>query len=69
MLHVFHLTTSFKGFPQCPRKRLTALDGGPDILIDQDMVVVGFRHPSCDTRLGFAPGFLAAPLLPDPGGR
>ena len=30
--------------------RLTALDGGPDILIDQDMVVVG-RHPSCDTRL------------------
>jgi pSer/pThr/pTyr-binding forkhead associated (FHA) protein len=30
--------------------RLTALDGGPNILIDQDMVVVG-RHPSCDARL------------------
>ena len=30
--------------------RLVALDGGPDILIDQDMVVVG-RHPSCDARL------------------
>ena len=29
--------------------RLVALDGGPDILIDQDMVVVG-RHPSCDAR-------------------
>jgi pSer/pThr/pTyr-binding forkhead associated (FHA) protein len=29
--------------------RLMALDGGPDILIDQDMVVVG-RHPSCDAR-------------------
>ncbi len=27
-----------------------ALDGGPDILIDQGMVVVG-RHPSCDARL------------------
>jgi FHA domain len=30
--------------------RLVALDGGRDILIDQDMVVVG-RHPSCDARL------------------
>jgi pSer/pThr/pTyr-binding forkhead associated (FHA) protein len=29
--------------------RLVALDEGPDILIDQDMVVVG-RHPSCDAR-------------------
>jgi pSer/pThr/pTyr-binding forkhead associated (FHA) protein len=29
--------------------RLMALDGGPDILIDQEMVVVG-RHPSCDAR-------------------
>jgi pSer/pThr/pTyr-binding forkhead associated (FHA) protein len=29
--------------------RLVALDGGQDILIDQDMVVVG-RHPSCDAR-------------------
>ncbi len=30
--------------------RLMALDGGPDIMIDQTMVVVG-RHPSCDARL------------------
>ena len=30
--------------------RLVALDEGPDILIDQEMVVVG-RHPSCDARL------------------
>jgi pSer/pThr/pTyr-binding forkhead associated (FHA) protein len=30
--------------------RLVALDAGRDILIDQDMVVVG-RHPSCDARL------------------
>jgi pSer/pThr/pTyr-binding forkhead associated (FHA) protein len=30
--------------------RLMALDGGIDIMIDQDMVVVG-RHPSCDARL------------------
>jgi pSer/pThr/pTyr-binding forkhead associated (FHA) protein len=29
--------------------RLVALDGGPDILIDQDIVVVG-RHPGCDVR-------------------
>ena len=29
--------------------RLVALDGGPDILIDQDIVVVG-RHPECDAR-------------------
>ena len=38
-----------QGFPSMPA-RLVALDGGPDILIDQDMVVVG-RHPSCDARL------------------
>jgi pSer/pThr/pTyr-binding forkhead associated (FHA) protein len=30
--------------------RLVALDEGPDIRLDRDMVVVG-RHPSCDTRL------------------
>lgn len=29
--------------------RLVALDGGPDILIDQEIVVVG-RHPGCDAR-------------------
>jgi pSer/pThr/pTyr-binding forkhead associated (FHA) protein len=29
--------------------RLLALDGGPDILIGQKMVIVG-RHPSCDAR-------------------
>jgi pSer/pThr/pTyr-binding forkhead associated (FHA) protein len=31
------------------RARLVALDGGPDIVIDQDMIVVG-RHPACDAR-------------------
>ena len=30
--------------------RLVALDEGPDILLDQTMIVVG-RHPSCDARL------------------
>jgi predicted component of type VI protein secretion system len=30
--------------------RLVALDEGPDIVLDRDMVVVG-RHPACDTRL------------------
>jgi pSer/pThr/pTyr-binding forkhead associated (FHA) protein len=30
--------------------RLVAVDEGPDITLDRDMVVVG-RHPSCDTRL------------------
>jgi pSer/pThr/pTyr-binding forkhead associated (FHA) protein len=30
--------------------RLVALDDGPDIVLDQEMVVVG-RHPSCDARL------------------
>lgn len=30
--------------------RLVALDEGPDILIDRDMVIVG-RHPECDIRL------------------
>jgi pSer/pThr/pTyr-binding forkhead associated (FHA) protein len=30
--------------------RLVALDEGPDIALDRDMVVVG-RHPNCDTRL------------------
>jgi predicted component of type VI protein secretion system len=30
--------------------RLVALDEGPDIILDQAMVVVG-RHPACDTRL------------------
>ncbi len=30
--------------------RLVALDEGPDITIDRDMVIVG-RHPNCDTRL------------------
>jgi pSer/pThr/pTyr-binding forkhead associated (FHA) protein len=30
--------------------RLLALDEGPDILIDQKIVVVG-RHPACDARL------------------
>ena len=30
--------------------RLVALDEGPDIALDQEMVVVG-RHPACDVRL------------------
>src|SRR5206468_5017833 len=30
--------------------RLVALDEGPDIPLDDPMVVVG-RHPACDTRL------------------
>jgi pSer/pThr/pTyr-binding forkhead associated (FHA) protein len=30
--------------------RLVALDDGPDIVLDQEIVVVG-RHPSCDARL------------------
>lgn len=30
--------------------RLVALDGGPDIVLDRAMVVVG-RHPACDARL------------------
>jgi pSer/pThr/pTyr-binding forkhead associated (FHA) protein len=30
--------------------RLTAVDEGPDIVLDRDTVVVG-RHPSCDVRL------------------
>ena len=49
MIRVSHLMASFKDFPSMPA-RLVALDGGPDILIDQDMVVVG-RHPACDARL------------------
>ena len=30
--------------------RLMALDGGPDILIDDRVIVVG-RHPTCDARI------------------
>jgi pSer/pThr/pTyr-binding forkhead associated (FHA) protein len=30
--------------------RFVAIDEGPDITLDRDMVVVG-RHPNCDTRL------------------
>jgi pSer/pThr/pTyr-binding forkhead associated (FHA) protein len=30
--------------------RLVALGGGPDILVDGTMVLVG-RHPACDVRL------------------
>jgi pSer/pThr/pTyr-binding forkhead associated (FHA) protein len=30
--------------------RLLALEGGPDIVVDEDLIVVG-RHPGCDARL------------------
>jgi pSer/pThr/pTyr-binding forkhead associated (FHA) protein len=30
--------------------RLKAMDDGPDIVLDRDMLVVG-RHPNCDVRL------------------
>jgi FHA domain len=30
--------------------RLLALEGGPDILVDKDLIVVG-RHPGCDAQL------------------
>jgi pSer/pThr/pTyr-binding forkhead associated (FHA) protein len=45
-----HSTASFKDFPPMP-VRLVALDEGPDILIDEMMIVVG-RHPNCDARFG-----------------
>jgi pSer/pThr/pTyr-binding forkhead associated (FHA) protein len=31
--------------------RLVSLDGGPDIPVDADLILVG-RHASCSTRLG-----------------
>ncbi len=31
--------------------RLLALEGGPDIVVDEDLIVVG-RRPECDVRLG-----------------
>jgi pSer/pThr/pTyr-binding forkhead associated (FHA) protein len=49
MLRVPRFDDFVQGFPSMSA-RLKALDGGPDILINQDMVVVG-RHPSCDARL------------------
>ncbi len=32
--------------------RLVAVDAGPDIVLDRDMMVVG-RHPACHVRLDF----------------
>lgn len=32
--------------------RLVAVDGGPDIVLDRAMLIVG-RHPACDIRLDF----------------
>ncbi len=43
------LTASFEDSKRMTA-RLVALDEGPDILLDQTMIVVG-RHPSCDARL------------------